>query len=35
MEGVGKISVSRRLLIAIWTRGMVDWLRLKLWAWWP
>jgi multidrug resistance efflux pump len=35
MEGVGKIEVDRRLLIWIWTREAVDWLRLKLWAWSP
>jgi len=35
MEGVGKISVDRRLLISIWTRDLVDWLRLRLWSWLP
>ncbi len=35
MEGVGKISVDRRKLIWIWTHDLIDWLRLKLWAWWP
>jgi len=35
MEGVGKISVDRRKLIAIWTRSLTDWLRLKVWNWWP
>lgn len=35
MEGIGKIEVDRRLLIWIWTRQAVDWLRLKLWAWSP
>lgn len=35
MEGVGKINVSRRLIIAIWTRQMIDWFRLRLWAWLP
>ena len=35
MEGVGKISIDRRKLIWIWTHEAIDWLRLKLWAWWP
>jgi multidrug resistance efflux pump len=34
MEGVGKISIDERKLIAIWTQGMMEWLRLKQWAWW-
>ncbi len=35
MEGVGKITVDRRKLIWIWTHELIDWLRLKLWAWIP
>lgn len=35
MEGVGKIDIGERRLIWIWTRGFLDWARLKLWAWWP
>jgi len=35
MEGVGKVVVDRRLLVWIWTRQAIDWLRLKLWAWLP
>jgi RND family efflux transporter MFP subunit len=35
MEGVGKISIDRRKLIWIWTHEAIDWIRLKLWAWWP
>ena len=35
MEGVGKIVASRRLLVWIWTRQAIDWVRLKLWAWLP
>lgn len=35
MEGVGKISVDRRRLVSIWTRDLVDWVRLKVWSWWP
>ena len=35
MEGVGKITVDRRKLIWIWTHELIDWLRLKLWSWWP
>jgi RND family efflux transporter MFP subunit len=35
MEGVGKVEVGRRLLIWIWTRQVIDWMRLKLWTWIP
>jgi multidrug resistance efflux pump len=35
MEGVGKIQIDRRKLIKIWTRDMLDWMRLKVWYWWP
>lgn len=31
MEGVAKISVDRRRYIWIWTRRVVNWLRMKLW----
>ena len=34
MQGVSKIAVCERQLLWIWTHRMVDWLRLKLWAWW-
>ena len=35
MEGVGKVVAGRRLLVWIWTRQAIDWMRLKLWAWLP
>jgi hypothetical protein len=35
MTGVGKIYVGRLKLIDVWTRDMRDWLRLKVWSWWP
>lgn len=35
MEGVGKIRVGRGRLISIWTSSLRNWLRLKLWAWFP
>jgi RND family efflux transporter MFP subunit len=35
MEGVAKIEVAERRLAWIWTRRLVDWLRLKAWAWLP
>jgi hypothetical protein len=35
MEGVGKIYIAERRLIWIWTREMMNWFRLKLWAWMP
>lgn len=34
MQGVGKISIGERQVLWIWTHKMVDWIRLKLWAWW-
>lgn len=34
MQGVGKIVVGQTNLITLWTRPLVDWLRLKLWSWW-
>lgn len=35
MEGVGKIFVEQRKLVWIWTRSLVDWVRLTLWSWAP
>ncbi|WP_432470959.1 efflux RND transporter periplasmic adaptor subunit [Amphritea sp. HPY] len=35
MEGVGKIEVDERNLIWIWTYPLLQWLKLKLWAFWP
>jgi multidrug resistance efflux pump len=35
MEGVGKIDVDQRRLIWIWTRELMNWLRLRVWSWWP
>lgn len=35
MEGVGKIDVGRRLIVWIWTRQVIDWIRLALWKWLP
>ena len=35
MEGVAKTRVGDRLLIHIWTEDLVNWVRLKMWAWWP
>ena len=35
MEGVGKIYVDRRKLITIWTRNLREWVRLRIWSWWP
>ena len=35
MEGVGKVYVDRRRLIAIWTRELIEWLDLWLWRWLP
>lgn len=35
MEGIGKVLVDRRRLISIWTRDLRDWVRMKVWCWWP
>lgn len=35
MEGVAKVVVDERRLIWIWTRGLLDWARLKIWTWLP
>ena len=34
LEGVAQIYIDERLLIKIWTMGMVDWLRLQIWRFW-
>jgi biotin carboxyl carrier protein len=31
MEGVAKVTVDRRPYLKIWTRKLVNWVRLKLW----
>jgi hypothetical protein len=35
MEGIGKVEAGRARLIWIWTRGLVDWMRLWFWSWTP
>ncbi len=35
MEGIGKILVDRRHLIAIWSRELIEYLRLWTWRWLP
>ena len=35
MEGIGKIDVEPRKLLWIWTHRMVDWMKLRVWSWWP
>ncbi len=35
MEGVAKLAVEERGLVWIWTRSLVDWVRMSLWTWWP
>lgn len=35
MEGVAKIEIDRRLLAWIWTRQVIDWVRLQVWTWTP
>lgn len=35
MEGIAKVEAGSQLAIWIWTRRLVDWARLQIWAWWP
>ena len=35
MEGVGKIEIDNRKLIWILTHESINWVRLKIWTWWP
>lgn len=35
MEGIAKIEAGSQLAIWIWTRRLIDWARLQIWAWWP
>ncbi|OBT08538.1 GAF domain protein [Vibrio sp. UCD-FRSSP16_10] len=34
MEGIGKVAIDERLLFDIWTRDMLEWMRLQAWSWW-
>lgn len=31
IEGVAKVEVDERMLVGIWTRSAINWLRMKLW----
>jgi RND family efflux transporter MFP subunit len=35
MEGVAKVEVDERRLVSIWTREIITWARIKIWAWTP
>jgi biotin carboxyl carrier protein len=35
MLGVGRTSIDERLVVLIWTRRLVDWVRLAVWRWSP
>lgn len=35
MEGVAKVAINEQPLAWIWTRTMVDWVRLSVWSWMP
>jgi multidrug efflux pump subunit AcrA (membrane-fusion protein) len=35
MKGVGKIEIGERNLFWIWTYPLQQWIKLKLWSWWP
>jgi len=33
MEGIGQIQIDERKILSIWTRNLLDWLRIQLWSW--
>lgn len=33
MNGIAKIEVDERLLVSVWLRPAIDWMRLALWRW--
>ena len=35
MEGIGKVEVDERKLIAIFMGPLIRWAKLKYWAIWP
>ncbi|GGO87564.1 hypothetical protein GCM10011348_41050 [Marinobacterium nitratireducens] len=35
MQGAARIAVEERRLAWIWTHDLIDWLRLRVWSWWP
>ena len=35
MEGVAKIAVGSRSYAAVWTRSLIDWVRMQAWSWSP
>lgn len=35
MKGVGKIQAGEYRLVWIWSKNLLDWLRLTFWTWWP
>jgi multidrug resistance efflux pump len=34
LEGVARVYVDERLLVRIWTRGLIDWMKLQMWRFW-
>lgn len=35
MEGVAKVDIEQRRLIAIWSHRFIRWLKLRIWTWSP
>lgn len=35
MKGIGKIHAGEHRLVWIWSKNLIDWLRLTFWTWWP
>lgn len=35
MQGVAKVDIESRRLLWIWTRSLLNWARVKAWAWLP
>ena len=34
LEGVAQVYIDERLLVSIWSRGLIDWMKLQLWRFW-
>jgi hypothetical protein len=35
MEGIGKIEIAARSYAWVWTRTLMDWVRMQIWTWTP
>jgi multidrug efflux pump subunit AcrA (membrane-fusion protein) len=35
MEGVGKVEIAERSYAWVWSRTLMDWVRMQIWSWTP